>query len=597
MTTTSKKSVPLNGWDLAYATDFAHANKVIADSGVSPKKFSFLLEDDQFYEICGDYDEPWKLDYSQEVEGGKACFFISMKNAEYREWRKDEGRPGNPKYKYDVCFYVIIKLTWIEDIEVKEVHHLKIDQTDDDVSIISAKVTPASGTIISKKDEAWIGETLPQLCFLEDVQDFDHIFTTLDYTQEITPQEKDQDKFSWLKPTSHTYSISLVKEKKENDYVTTGGVLFVLCMVQNNEPPSSNLAPENFIPEGSMAAFAFNQSLVLKNILWNSLHDLVDLEGNSLEYYFTINDKLISNKNIVKLKKMKNSGGDLVQPELEIGNFTIEIIDGYISFELLNANYIFIKDRWKAFFHVSNRHSLELNENLKFGMVADTASKPIFSHYLTPIDHKTDFKEIISYIGNILLDITIAIAAGYVAGRVSERYKPSSSGTEDIPDPHKAPDPESEREAQTGDAESIAEQQRRLIEEGESTGEPMLDGTDFDEAVADDIADRLGDGSGESKPSEFKKFLGTTMGELALMSIFQMLLTKEEDFYKWLWNWRKQKQAPINTLDAILDMSMVSLTWPNAKDFKVKSGGLEDGAFLIGLDFTYEQQSSDGKKI
>ncbi len=584
MTEEKTRSVHLNGWDVAYAIDFKDANRIIVKKKSSPTNFSYTTESGNM--IGGNFGD-WQLKVGG--SGHLVWMDIPINNVIY------DFKIERKKYEIKSANIVAeVSLTWVEDSE--KVFNLRLcDETDMTIEKLNIgesvpKLDPESDPYILLK--GYIREMLE-----EKKKEFAHIFATLDYTREATEAAK---KLSWLHITDHEYRVS-TSEKGDQGY------LVILGMTEGREKPSEFVGGSTLIPKACNAGFAFNEWLVLENMVRPGLKYILPNCDPNKDFDYTNDSRTIlqSGQKELHFKKQKvdfNQFGDkddYVYPILpydkkkkNFGSMTISVNNGQLWFTLDNAQWTHKGN--PIFTKYDNLVIMngELKGSVKLVKGKDDKNKNLIAFNL---DKNS---QIHSRVAPIIPDpswgsfwrqegVNFAVSLGVmvltmgtmkVFESIGRKCGGISKGADDAASGNFNPEDES-----VIDGNAVDKEIQNLIDSGqESESTDTIDNSNSITRSTQQNMDR-----NEGKLSGFLK---NSWGALGLFFIIQSMYNLGWSTLDFLKNMNFNKEKDIPDFKKFADQAFLKVNWPDVEDYDIVNGELVDGSFSIGLNLNFKDQ-------
>lgn len=589
------ESVPLNGWDMVFAITFKDVNAAIKHRKTTPKAFSFRREDegggpfDAKYALNGEYDD-WRMTLGG--DGVLARMAIPAKTLDLNVTMGGKTYPYS--VKKGVTFTIEVHLDWVtEDQKV----HLVLGKGKHTASldVLTADFEDAEeAEIFNHAHVEPILKDLIKEMLISDVEKFEHVFGTVNYAKDLSDLHKQ--KFEWLTPTSHHYGVAqrvTTDKDKEADPMSLG-VLNIMSMSGNRPNPTTGNAPNNIIPPGANAGFAFNEKFVIQNFMLPAMTEIFPGCDIAKDFVLTSDGCSFTNTRDLLMKKMERDhtwirDHDKLSPMVRLqapkSNFSIFLENGHVVFDMSNLNYE-RTPRLNAIFVVKHRCSLNMDKDGNFGIVSPPNTESNIKHYLIPIEKEGGQKAFwLGLAKDLLISLVImAVAMGgamYISGRMRVKTKSmSSEGGETASDVTKGKAPLEE-------ANLLPEEFTETLRGDEASGmSETTKGSDISKATLEETVTNKTQG----KPGKFSKFLGTNMGEMLLMMFFQMFLTDAISIERFYEDYVAGDNYDVKALHSIAKVGFSGMEWPNASDkgYKIVEGGLRHGAFRIGVNMEFD---------
>jgi hypothetical protein len=656
--------IDLGGWDTAYALGFTELNAAIKFGGQVPNIIDFqdmivVTDEDtgnqnfRHLKFTGNYED-WQVvgalqsgDFVNvfvklcqlSFEYQKTTLVANNELFDYqkggRKFKKTADAPNVQQYKNDMGVLLSIKLIWKETQPGKYSLTTSSDAADivteqyfshpDETFNINAASTKA--TSIQNYLSESIGKNI--------VNAFNHVFALIDYTQIV------EEKAKWLALTSHKSQITLSNNNKKLDFIGkiadnpdfmsdeeqkaynilceerynramdtinnyNDGFLCIVGMTDKQRKVPENI-PSSFnglIATGNMAGFAYNDNLIIQNLVLGHLYTMIDCAAIDFKDA-TGTGKTIENSNALTMRndttldyntgllQQPNVRGTIVPHGLKISieggmiNFAIQI-EYTVAAALLGLGLPQDMTVLQSY-AMSYDYGIGLEDNTeKFARIS-LAVPPEINANVYPKSKDTgsiDWVSIAKDFGTTLVTNVILMALTFGAMRAGAGVlRGVRTGIGKISTISK------EASAMEG-AEGIKDV---VIDEAEVVKFNKDNATTLSEIKAEegviskDTALKL-DRIKAGDPVKLSATPSSFLGQLIVFTIIQTALSKGLQIIQQTRLSALNNDANHDIFYDFIGVGMASIQWGGQsqnKIFTIKDGGLAQGCFVLGLDLEF----------
>ncbi len=667
------KTVPLSGWDIAYAIGFENINKAIEHMNSVPEILSeyklIKFMGRVFYTSVEAQYDTWAVIGTE--SGAKMGCLVKFKNIkrgqaackkapedakpedilEYKE--KDgtiskyviDGAIDWAQLSHEVGVPLVFKLAWFAAQGNGDGFLLKVSTDEEAVEINADKI------IMHPKDEAVFEDETDLLLFNEAlktgvkkhaIEEFEHIFATVDYTREGAH------KADWLKISKgkHAYSVAIIEKKKnaallKDLHLVTNlhpvlkkeapheektstyeklmdpsqysdAVLIIVGMTENRKkPPSIPSDLKNLIPKGCKAGYAFNESLIIPHLLKGALAETFD--GDVDKNFKMKSSRKIENINRVDYKRLVTMDFHNfplhkpdVRPTVGLGGVSVFLEDAQIVYSLRNMTFTIPKGPLGLGLPVSmdlnqsmeSRFDYKMNpktkDTHKYATLGLSGPAEIFGNMTAhqEEDKKGFWSVVLQFIESLAANLLVmGLTMGLMKGGAWAWSKLSGEAAEAVEAEGVNPESESEKTSISGDDEAMEkhiedfeEENKEMIERQQNKGEDPLS-----EEEENEVHKEKEDGKVNSKNHG-----RSMMYEIMKFTFFQTLITEGWQVYHNVKMAKLMKHRNDNFAQFVYK-GIAPISWNNQDDntkFEVKEAELTDGSFLVGLDIQFGHDES-----
>jgi len=628
MGTYSDKMIDMGGWDIAHAIRFKDINEAIKKAYATPVAFShteFMTEYDddepehKLLDISGSYHAPNLI---ATHEGEESGFFAALNIDRFSIVKLKKAKPGDPitttqnginythksqpfalRVEHPVGIIGSLEFEWHQPHPQK--HQLKIANDVDKIEIYDYKTilhpTEALDSEGLKETKIYFNILLEK-AFTKSFEDtFNHILATIDYTQVAEHHA------SWLRPTSHgcfaqrvdtapAVNLSAVDYETSmdvNHYPT--GYLAILGMTNNRPRPDS--VPANLdalIPENCKAGFAYNQRLIIPNLIAGHLSEVFD--ANVEKDFAYTNPTSLHNIKEIKLKEkveLELSSELATHPQLTgmvaSDSVSISLNQGKIAYHT-SINYHVPKADISLIFpyNINILQSVDMifdyQINERGYAILALHEEPKVDAFVTPEwEQSQHMKSFWEYARSFAIDLAISLAtlgitmallkagrAAYSASKWLGKIKISSMG-------------------EVAKMEEVIAHKSMVNEMKNIEGE-IAEITREEKIIASKTETELINAKKTNKIGFVKTAL-KLVWEVVLFSVVNTLLQMGRE--KYIDNKMSDltEEANRRAFVTFINTALCTISWASQDDekqFTIKEGGLAQGGFIVGMDITFK---------
>jgi len=328
------KIVDTLGWDTVFAASYNTVNEAIESKHTYPTNFNYV-EDGTGIIINGTW-KSWKL-----TPGGSGG---SVKMECIVESGIVEGlnQPIGDLSSSSLIIRVRLKSLKSDKDTFKD-PTAKVGTGEANILMINTESTAANLAVVVSQDSKYpnIKSELFQNSldgifakyFNEHISEFNHVFSIM-----MLNEEADNGDFAWLKPTTFSYAVGGPKDGTIDEHVfgvlsMTGGENISLKQQQ-----SIDISCLQNLPKGSNSAFVISAERVVEHMLLSGA--VATIQGSKKEDFEISADGIsISNVKDMIWNKFEIDKGNVIEPTLDKGSFTMSMQSDHISLEIVGAHY------------------------------------------------------------------------------------------------------------------------------------------------------------------------------------------------------------------------------------------------------------------
>lgn len=644
MTDYKKQSVPLSGWDVAYAIGFSDVNKAIKNLKNVPKtindqRFSVGKYVNVYFEISADYSD-WCVIGTE--SGTKIGALARLKNFtcttkvlqpvtgsefdyEYKGKKYKTVNSTTDVFNYEIGVKLRMGLRWYETAvegahanSAEGTHHLVTDGSEKGIEISDDFIIhPEDNNLNDTTDIVNIAlkQAIKDVIAGDVADEFTHIFATIDYTKIAA------DKLNWLKLVSHAHAVSTTGLQPDDVQVQPArylqamdaekgyakGTLIIVGMTDVSPkteegkpiiPPSIPADLVNLVPNGCRAGYAFNDKLIIAQLFMGHLTEAY--ECTLQDFKFTNpGRKTLQNKKAIKLKNKVtldfNTYGH--HPTVE-GNIAADGL--VISVQNAAIDYVFttVYNVPRGVLGFGLPYDAEVLQTIKFSLdytinsskyaILSINGEPSISASVNPKyeEKSSGFWDIMSTFGSNLLEnlVVMGLTMGLMMGG-SAIAKGLGRGGKWV----KGKIFNAEGKAVTVElgATAAAETESAFMQK---VNREIAALEKSQAVITQESEEALVTAKQEGKVAASQSGR-SIVWELVKFTFWQTVVSQYQQIYQNVKLSELTHDAMSKQFHQLVYGGIGMVNWGNQPDntkFIVKEGGLTDGAFVIGLDIDFE---------
>lgn len=308
--TATANPVDMNGWHTAGALYYSDVNKAIADQGLSPTSWSETAPDGSA-SASGEFGT-WSL-----AKGGSGP--LLMLSIPLTSGTVTIGT-GSPATLTAATATVIVHAQFMPQpgATQSQILQLKSQAAASNLEIASVEnITPPQEKFLNQAAlkqllETWLNANL---------EDFNHTFATVNMNTEFANAG-----VAWLQPSHIGYAVA----EPELNPTPENSVFAVLCLIDGEQSATGLVEQVSpyAIPPGAQGGFVIAPEKFLQHMMLATVPFMFQgVSTKPADEYFQIDNAgtRISNTQPLTMAKTKLENGNIVEPTVKAGDFTIQI--------------------------------------------------------------------------------------------------------------------------------------------------------------------------------------------------------------------------------------------------------------------------------